>query len=135
MKSLQVICRNIKIRMIVNATKDKLNSTSLEYPFKLPIKTWKWYILWKSEVQKSLTNCPDCMNPLAVKQTGEDLSQDWMFHEMLPFKYVLAFELNFCCTCTVRTDNGCRFIHLCFSDLCYHGVLSMIDHPPVVNGL
>ena len=40
------------------------------------------------------------------------LSQDWMFHEMLPFKYVSAFELNLCCTCTVSTDNGCRFIHL-----------------------
>ncbi len=50
---------------------------------------------------------------LSCKQTGEDLSQDWMFHEMLPFKYVLAFELNLCCTCTVSTDNGCRFIHLC----------------------
>ncbi len=34
-------------------------------------------------------------------------------HEMLPFKYVSAFELNLCCTCTVGTDNGCRFIHLC----------------------
>ena len=36
-----------------------------------------------------------------------------MFHEMLPFKYVLASELNSCCTCTVSTDIGCRFIHLC----------------------
>ena len=49
---------------------------------------------------------------IAWEQTGEDLSQNWMFHEMLPFKYVLAFELNLCCTCTVSTDNGCRFIHL-----------------------
>ena len=37
-----------------------------------------------------------------------------MFHEMLPFKYmyVLAFELNSCCPCTVSTDIGWRFIHL-----------------------
>ena len=34
-------------------------------------------------------------------------------HKMLPFKYVLAFELNSFCTCTVSTDIGCRFIHLC----------------------
>ncbi len=33
----------------------------------------------------------------------------------VPFKYVLAFELNLCCTCTVSTDIGCRFIHLCKS--------------------
>ncbi len=99
--------------MIANATKDKLNSTSSEYPSKFPIKTWKWYIFWKSQVPKSLINWQDCMNPLAVEQRGEDLSQDWMFHEMFPFKYVLAFELNLCCTCTVSTDIGCRFSHLC----------------------
>ncbi len=31
---------------------------------------------------------------------------------MLPFKYVLASELNSCCICTLSTDIGCRFIHL-----------------------
>ncbi len=31
-------------------------------------------------------------------------------HEMLPFKYVLAFELNSSCTCTLSTDIGCRYI-------------------------
>ncbi len=76
--------------------KDKLNSTSFEYPFKLPIKTWKQYIFWKSQVQNSLINCPDCMNQIALEQTGEDLSQDWMFFEMLLFKCMLAFELNLC---------------------------------------
>ena len=92
--------------MIANATKDKLNSTSSEYPSKFPIKTWKWYIFWKSQVWQ------DCVNPLAVEQRGEYLSQDWMFHEIFPFKYVLAFELNLCFTCTVSTDIGCRFSHL-----------------------
>ncbi len=62
--------------MIANATKDKLNQTSFEYPFQFPMKTWKWYIFWKSQVQKSLVNCPDFMNPIASEQTGEDLSQD-----------------------------------------------------------
>ncbi len=45
-----------------------------------------------------------------------------MFHEILPFKYVLAFELNSCCTCTLSTDIGCRFIHLCVSSKKYVNV-------------
>ena len=48
-----------------------------------------------------------------IKNENNSGGTYWMFHEMLPFKHVLTFELNLCCTCTVSTDNGCRFIHLC----------------------
>ena len=51
------------------------------------------------------------------------------YYEMLPFKYVLAFEWNLCCTCTVSTDIGCRFIHLWFTcKLEYVPCIDMIDH-------
>ncbi len=47
-----------------------------------------------------------------LQKTPSSIKENIMFHEMLPFKYVLASQLNSCCTCTVSTDIGCRFIHL-----------------------
>ena len=39
----------------------------------------------------------------------------YMAHQIWKqFWWNIAFELNLCCTCTVSTDTGCRFIHLCW---------------------